>query len=109
MWLWLACGALGFFVVPWSAVEDGFFSFEWRFDFPFGAESASRAAYPAGLTARQVEILRLIASGRTNAQIAEALVLSAYTVKHHVTHILNKTGSENRAAAASFALRHHLV
>jgi predicted ATPase/DNA-binding CsgD family transcriptional regulator len=70
---------------------------------------AAPEAYPAGLTERQVEILRLIAGGQTNAQIAEALGLSAYTVKHHVTHILNKTGCENRAAAAAFALRHRLA
>jgi len=61
------------------------------------------------LTERQVEILRLIALGRSNAQIAEELVLSAHTVKHHVTNILNKIGSDNRAGAASFAQRHHLL
>jgi DNA-binding NarL/FixJ family response regulator len=61
------------------------------------------------LTARQVEILRLIAVGCSNAQIAKELVLSPHTVKHHVTHILNKIGSENRAAAASFAERYNLV
>jgi iron(III) transport system permease protein len=37
LWVWLALGALGFFVLPWYAVEDGFFSFEWRFDYPLGA------------------------------------------------------------------------
>lgn len=39
-WIWLACGVAGFALFPWYAVEDGFFSFEWRFGFPLAAESA---------------------------------------------------------------------
>jgi predicted ATPase/DNA-binding CsgD family transcriptional regulator len=66
-------------------------------------------AYPAGLSAREVEVLRLIAAGRTNAEIAQVLVVSANTIRHHVTHILDKTGCENRAAATAFALRHNLA
>jgi DNA-binding CsgD family transcriptional regulator len=65
-------------------------------------------AYPASLTAREVAVLRLIAAGRTNREIAALLHLSPNTVLHHVTHILNKTGAENRAAAVAFALRHGL-
>src|SRR5262249_48591309 len=65
-------------------------------------------AYPAGLTAREVAVLRLIAAGRTNREIAALLHLSPTTALHHVTHILNKTGAENRAAAVAFALRHGL-
>jgi DNA-binding CsgD family transcriptional regulator/tetratricopeptide (TPR) repeat protein len=64
---------------------------------------------PAGLSAREVEVLRLIVDGRTNPQIATALVLSVNTVRHHVTHILDKTGCENRAAVTAFALRHQLA
>jgi non-specific serine/threonine protein kinase len=64
---------------------------------------------PAGLTAREVEVLRLIAAGRTNDEIATELVLSANTVRHHVTHILTKTGTENRTQATAFALRHGLA
>jgi DNA-binding CsgD family transcriptional regulator len=64
---------------------------------------------PAGLSPREVEVLRLIAAGRTNAEIAEILVVSTNTVRHHVTHILDKTGCENRAAATAFAHRRHLV
>jgi DNA-binding NarL/FixJ family response regulator len=56
-----------------------------------------------------MDVLRLIVDGRTNAEIAEILVVSANTVRHHVTHILDKTGCENRAAATAFALRHNLV
>ena len=64
--------------------------------------------YPAGLSAREVEVLRLIAAGRANHEIAARLCISPNTVLRHVSHILAKTGTENRAAAAVFALRHGL-
>jgi non-specific serine/threonine protein kinase len=66
------------------------------------------SSYPAGLTAREVEVLRLVARGLTNTQIAQELVLSERTVAHHLTHIFNKTTSENRAAATAFAIHHGL-
>ena len=65
-------------------------------------------AYPDGLTQREVEVLRLVAGGRTDREIAEVLVISIRTVGQHVSHILNKTNSANRAEAASFATRHGL-
>jgi len=65
--------------------------------------------YPAGLTAREVGVLRLVARGLTNSEIAEELRLSEKTIAHHLTHIFNKTTSENRAAAAVFAIRHGLA
>ena len=65
--------------------------------------------YPAGLTAREVEVLRLVVRGMTNTQIAQELVLSKKTVATHLTHIFNKTNSENRAAAVAFAMRHGLA
>jgi DNA-binding CsgD family transcriptional regulator/tetratricopeptide (TPR) repeat protein len=65
--------------------------------------------YPAGLSTREVEVLRLVAAGQTNRQIAAALFLSPGTVSIHVTHILTKTGTTNRAEAAAFALRHGLA
>jgi len=65
--------------------------------------------YPAGLTAREVQVLRFVANGLTNAEIAEELRLSEKTIAHHLTHIFNKTTSENRAAAAAFAIRHGLA
>jgi DNA-binding NarL/FixJ family response regulator len=71
--------------------------------------TASTPGYFAGLTAREVEVLRLVAGGRTNTDIAEELGLSEKTIAHHLTHIFNKTGSENRAAAAAFAIRHGLA
>jgi predicted ATPase/serine/threonine protein kinase/DNA-binding CsgD family transcriptional regulator len=66
-------------------------------------------AYPNGLTAREVQVLRLVAKGLTNNEIAEELRLSEKTIAHHLTHIFNKTTSENRAAAAAFAIRHGLA
>ena len=65
--------------------------------------------YPAGLTTREVGVLRLVAQGLTNAEIAQELGLSGKTIAHHLTHIFNKTTSENRAAAAAFAIRHGLA
>jgi predicted ATPase/class 3 adenylate cyclase/DNA-binding CsgD family transcriptional regulator len=65
--------------------------------------------YPAGLTAREVGVLRLVARGLTNSEIAEELRLSEKTIAHHLTHIFNKTTSENRAAATAFAIRHGLA
>jgi DNA-binding CsgD family transcriptional regulator len=73
------------------------------------AAKATAPAYPVGLSAREVEVLRLVAAGRTNTEIATALSISKHTVIHHVTHILAKTQSDNRVAAAAFALRHDLI
>ncbi|MEA2530243.1 MAG: hypothetical protein QOG89_1887, partial [Thermomicrobiales bacterium] len=66
-------------------------------------------ALPAGLSAREVEVLRLVAAGLSNAEIAERLFLSPNTVKAHVAHVLAKIGVHNRAAATEFALRHGLA
>ena len=68
----------------------------------------SATTYPAGLSAREVEVLRLIAAGCANHEIAARLSISPDTVLRHVSHIFAKTGTENRAAAAVFALRHGL-
>jgi DNA-binding NarL/FixJ family response regulator len=56
-----------------------------------------------GLTARETEVLRLIAAGRSNPQIAEELVISLNTVQRHVSNILTKTGAANRTEAALYA------
>ena len=66
-------------------------------------------AYPGGLTKREVEVLRLIASGRSNREIADELVISLNTVIRHVSNIFAKTGVANRAEAATYAGRHGLV
>jgi DNA-binding CsgD family transcriptional regulator len=65
--------------------------------------------YPAGLSAREIEVLCLVARGLTNAEIAQELVLSKKTVDTHLTHIFHKTNSENRAAATAFAIRQGLI
>jgi DNA-binding CsgD family transcriptional regulator/pimeloyl-ACP methyl ester carboxylesterase len=62
----------------------------------------------APLSAREAEVLRLLAAGRSNQQIADALVISHSTVLHHVTNILTKTGCSNRTEAAAYAHRHDL-
>ncbi len=63
----------------------------------------------AGLTAREREVLRLLAEGRTNREIAAALAISPRTVGKHVEGVLAKLGVGTRAAAAAHALRHRLV
>jgi ATP/maltotriose-dependent transcriptional regulator MalT len=64
---------------------------------------------PFGLTARELEVLRLLAQGWTDAQIAEQLVISVRTVNHHTTSLYSKLGVSSRAAATRAALEHHLV
>jgi DNA-binding CsgD family transcriptional regulator len=70
---------------------------------------ARAAAYPDGLSHREVEVLRLIALGRSNAEIAGELFVSPNTVAHHVTNILNKTGTANRTEAATYAAHQRLM
>jgi predicted ATPase/DNA-binding CsgD family transcriptional regulator len=65
--------------------------------------------YPAGLTAREVEVLRLVASGLTNAQIAEQLVISPRTVNAHMRSIYNKLEISSRTAVTRYAVDQHLV
>jgi HD-GYP domain-containing protein (c-di-GMP phosphodiesterase class II) len=64
---------------------------------------------PAGLTPREVEILRLVARGLPNKAIAERLVISPKTVANHVEHIYLKIGASNRARASLFAMQHGLL
>jgi len=71
---------------------------------PPGAE----ACIPGDLTMREVEVLRLIAGGRTNSEIAGELVLSIRTVARHVTNIYGKIGARGRADATAYAIRHRL-
>ena len=61
------------------------------------------------LTRRQKDVLTLIVAGLSNVEIAEQLVLSTSTVRHHVSEILSKLGAANRAEAAVLAVRHELV
>jgi DNA-binding CsgD family transcriptional regulator/pimeloyl-ACP methyl ester carboxylesterase len=75
-------------------------------DLPTAPQAADR---PHTLSPREVEVLQLVVQGKTNREIAEALVISEFTVVNHISHIFNKTGSENRAAATAYALRHGLA
>jgi DNA-binding NarL/FixJ family response regulator len=70
-------------------------------------DSAPRTA--GGLTTREVEVLRLVAAGMTNRAIAADLVLSERTVDRHVSNILTRLGLPSRAAAAAYAVEHHLA
>jgi DNA-binding CsgD family transcriptional regulator len=65
--------------------------------------------YPDGLSEREVEVLRLIAAGKSNRDIADALIISLNTVYRHVTNIFAKIGAANRTEAAAYAMRHGLV
>jgi DNA-binding NarL/FixJ family response regulator len=67
------------------------------------------AALPAGLTAREVEVLRLVAAGRSNRQIAEELVISEHTVARHLQNMFAKLDVSSRAAATAFAFEHELA
>jgi HD-GYP domain-containing protein (c-di-GMP phosphodiesterase class II)/DNA-binding CsgD family transcriptional regulator len=71
--------------------------------------SVTRRAWPAGLSEREVEVLRLIAHGLTNREMAKRLTIAEKTVGHHIQHIYNKVGVSTRAAAALFALQHDLL
>jgi DNA-binding NarL/FixJ family response regulator len=62
-----------------------------------------------GLTQREREVLQMMASGKSNQEIADELFLSLGTVKVHVTHVLAKLDVKSRAAATDFAHRHHLA
>ena len=73
------------------------------------ARLAPAPGYPAGLTAREVEVLGLVAAGLSNAEVAARLYLSPRTVEQHVRSIFNKLGVSSRIAASRFALEHHLA
>jgi non-specific serine/threonine protein kinase len=78
-------------------------------DIPVAASPDETPTNPAGLSDREVEVLRLIASGLTNAQAAEQLYISRRTVDAHVQRIYDKLGVAKRADAIRFALLHKLV
>lgn len=63
---------------------------------------------PAGLSPREIEVLRLVAAGRTTGDIATKLFISAKTADHHIQHIYTKIGASNRAAATRWALEHRI-
>jgi DNA-binding CsgD family transcriptional regulator len=73
------------------------------------SELATPDPYPAGLSAREVEVLRLVALGMTSALVAEELFLSLNTVNRHLSSIYGKLGVKSRAAATRFAMEHGLT
>jgi DNA-binding NarL/FixJ family response regulator len=76
---------------------------------PPRGESAPAADAPDELTPREVEVLKLIAAGLSNREIADTLVLSNATVKTHVNRIFYKTGARDRAQAVRYAYQHGLA
>jgi DNA-binding NarL/FixJ family response regulator len=66
-------------------------------------------ARPGGLTEREVEVLRLVAAGRSNHEIADVLVLSQKTVERHLSNIFTKLDVPSRTAAAAYAHEHGLM
>jgi DNA-binding NarL/FixJ family response regulator len=71
--------------------------------------STPRRVYPDGLTKREVDVLRLVAAGKSSREIAEALVLSVRTVERHIANIYLKTATHGRAQVTAYAIRHGLV
>jgi DNA-binding CsgD family transcriptional regulator len=74
-----------------------------------GHPARRRKPQPGGLTAREVEVLRLLARGMTNSEMAAALGISGKTVSRHVENIYTKIGASNRARASLFAVRNGLL
>ena len=74
-----------------------------------GQGAPARRSWPAGLTAREVEVLGLLARGHTNRQIGQHLVVTAKTVSNHVEHLYAKIGVRSRAAATLYATQHGLI
>ena len=74
-----------------------------------GHRVARRREGPAGLTAREVDVLRLVSRGLSNKEVASRLVISPKTVRNHVEHIYAKIGVSNRAGASIFAIQHGLL
>jgi DNA-binding NarL/FixJ family response regulator len=73
------------------------------------ADAPVRSPLPDGLTAREAEVLGLIAAGFTNREIAERLVVSEATVKTHINHMFAKIDARDRAAAINYAAQHGLA
>ena len=70
---------------------------------------AQRARLPGGLTPRELEVLRHVATGKTNRAIATELVLSEKTVARHLSNIFTKLEISSRASATAYAYEHDLV
>ena len=71
--------------------------------------STTEKSAPAGLSAREIEVLRLVARGKNNSEIADELFISLNTVTRHMTNVFTKTDTANRVEAAVFATRHRIL
>jgi HD-GYP domain-containing protein (c-di-GMP phosphodiesterase class II) len=74
-----------------------------------GGPAKARRAYPDRLTAREIEVLTLLAHGQSSKAIAETMVVSPRTVGHHIAHIYDKIGVTTRAGATLYAMRAGLL
>jgi DNA-binding NarL/FixJ family response regulator len=82
---------------------------EYALDHSTTPERVAPETYPAGLSAREVEVLRLVAQGMTNAEVARELFLSSRTVDWHLSSIYRKLGQHSRTEAIQFAVEHDLL
>jgi DNA-binding NarL/FixJ family response regulator len=96
-------------VLELDAAHETFERLGARRDAAAVAERRGRSTLPAGLTPREGEVLRLVAAGSSNRDIAQALFLSEKTVARHLSNIFTKLGLSSRTAAAAFAFEHGLV
>ena len=76
---------------------------------PAIATDRARAPSPFGLTSRELDVLRLLAAGKSDREIADMLFIGLRTVETHVSNVLAKLGAHNRAEATAFAIRSDLV
>lgn len=74
-----------------------------------GQPSGRRGTWPAGLTSREVDVLRLIVRGLSSREIARELVIAPKTARHHIEHVYLKLGVSNRVGAALFAMEHGIA
>jgi DNA-binding NarL/FixJ family response regulator len=74
-----------------------------------GHRVAKRRSGPGGLTAREIDVLRLLARGMSNRDIASRLVISTKTARNHVEHIYAKVGATSRVSASLYAVQHGLL
>jgi DNA-binding NarL/FixJ family response regulator len=76
---------------------------------PRSQPQTERSALPAGLTSREAEVLRLVAKGQSNKEIAAELMLSVRTVERHITNLYGKIDARGKADATAYAIRQGLV
>jgi DNA-binding CsgD family transcriptional regulator len=74
-----------------------------------GHQRSARPPLPAGLTAREAQVLRLVSLGLTTRQVADELGISPKTADHHIQHVYTKIGVSTRGAAALYAIEHGIL